>query len=122
LFSGSNANSEFTRTDQQGMVVVEVTPLNFGMPGDTLDFDVSLNTHSVDLSMDLAKLATLITDSGIIVQASLWDAPRGGHHVSGKLVFPTIVNGVSVLDGAAKLTLQIRDLDAPMRIFEWNLQ
>ncbi len=54
-----------TRTDEQGAVVVEVIPLNLDNPGQTLDFQVSLNTHSIDLSMDLATLATLTTDTGV---------------------------------------------------------
>jgi len=54
-----------TRTDQQGAVVVEVTPLDLDQPGQTLDFQVSMNTHSVDLSMDLGALATLATDTGL---------------------------------------------------------
>jgi hypothetical protein len=78
-----------TRMDQQGAIIMEVTPLNLGTPAETLDFDVVLNTHSVDLSMDLATLSTLTTDTGITIQATLWDAPRGGHHVEGKLIFPS---------------------------------
>jgi hypothetical protein len=54
LFPGSSGGNELTRLDEQGMVTVEVTPLNLGMPGETLVFEVSMNTHSVDLSMDLA--------------------------------------------------------------------
>jgi len=122
LFPNSNAGNELTRMDQQGMVIVEVTPMNFGMPGDSIIFEVSMNTHSVDLSMDLAKLSTLSTDTGRVIQAVSWDAPIGGHHVSGELVFPALVDGVSVFDGAAKFTLQIKDVDAPMRTFEWSLQ
>jgi len=122
LFPSSNAGNEQTRMDQQGMVTVEVTPMNFGMLGDTIIFEVAMNTHSVDLSMDLAQLSTLTTDAGRVIQALSWDAPRGGHHVSGKLVFPALVDGVSIFDGTAKFTLQIKDVDAQLRIFEWDLQ
>ena len=122
LFPGSNAGNELTRTDQQGMVVVELTPLNLGMPGDTLEFDVSLNTHSVDLSMDLAQLSTLTTDTGVIIHALRWDAPRGGHHVSGKLIFPAVKDGVAILNGVTSFTLQIRNVDADLRTFEWQLK
>ncbi len=112
---------DLVRVDQQGMVVVEVTPLNLKDASDTLDFDVAMNTHSVDLSMNLATLATITTDMGASLQASSWDAPGGGHHVSGKLTFPTVKDGKSILDGATKLTLTILDVDAPSRIFEWQL-
>jgi len=68
--SSSPSNDSATRTDQQGAVVMEVIPLNLGAPADTLDFDITMNTHSVDLSMDLATLATLTTDTGVTVQAT----------------------------------------------------
>lgn len=109
-------------TDQQGAVTVKVTPLNLDSASNTLDFDVVLDTHSVDLSMDLAALATLTTDAGVSVQATLWDAPRGGHHVEGKLIFPAAKDGKSILDGASKLTLTILNLDAPSRVFDWSLR
>lgn len=113
--------ADFTRTDAQGMVELAVSPANLFNPGDTLDFEISMNTHSVDLSMDLAALATLTTDTGKTAQALKWDGPRGGHHVSGKLVFPAKVNGNALLDGAKRLTLTIKDIDAPERAFVWEL-
>jgi hypothetical protein len=122
LFPNMGSNVELTRMDQQGAVIMEVTPLNLGTPAETLDFDVVLNTHSVDLGMDLAALSTLTTDTGIKVEATSWDAPRGGHHVSGKLVFPAMQDGKSVLEGSKKITLTILNLEAPSRIFEWELK
>ena len=110
------------RTDEQGAVVVEVTPLNLEAPADTLEFDIAMNTHSVDLSMDLATLSTLSTDTGITVQAAKWDATPGGHHVSGKLIFPATSSGKSILDGTSKLTLTIVNVDAASRAFEWELK
>ncbi len=118
------AATDLKRTDGQGMVTVEVTPLNLDNAADTvtLDFDVAMNTHSVDLSMDLAQLATLTTDTGVSVQATKWEATPGGHHVSGKLTFPATLDGKGVLEGASKLTLTIVNLDAPSRVFEWQLK
>ena len=110
------------RTDGQGAIIFEVTPLNLNAPADTLEFNIALTTHSIDLSMDLATLATLTTDTGLTVQATLWDAPRGGHHVAGKLIFPSTVDGKPFLDGATKLTLTIVNVDAPSRVFEWGVQ
>lgn len=112
---------DLTRSDQQGAVTVNVTPLNLENPSDQLEFDVALETHSVDLSMDLATLATLTTDTGITVQAATWDAPRGGHHVEGKLLFPATKDGKAILENASKLTLTITDVDAPSRVFEWPI-
>ncbi|MDP2777951.1 MAG: hypothetical protein Q8O48_09950 [Anaerolineales bacterium] len=113
---------DLTRSDQQGAVTVEVTPLNLDDPSEQIEFDVVLDTHSVDLSMDLATLATLTTDTGATVQATVWDAPRGGHHVAGKLIFPATQESKSILDGATMLTLTIVNVDAPSRIFEWELK
>lgn len=116
------SNDSTTRTDQQGAIIIEITPLNLDAPTDTLEFDVVLTTHSIDLSMDLAPLSTLTTDTGVSVDATLWDAPLGGHHVEGKLIFPATKEGKLILDGATKLTLTIAKVDAPTRIFEWKLK
>jgi hypothetical protein len=110
-----------TRIDEQGMVVVEVTPLNLSNPGDALAFEVALNTHSVDLSMDLAELSTLNTGNGKSLTASLWEAPRDGHHVSGTLYFPALLEGQPVLKGAGEIQLVIEDLDVPERTFTWEV-
>lgn len=110
-----------TQVDEQGAVVLEITPLNLNAQDNTLEFEVALNTHSVDLGMDLALLATLTTDAGISLNAVKWDAPRGGHHVSGKLIFPSTADGNSVLEGANWIKLQIRNVDAELREFEWNM-
>ncbi len=109
------------RTDTQGMVSVDVTPINLTDPGDSLDFEVSLNTHSVNLNMDVASLASLNTDNGNTVKGIAWDGGSGGHHVSGKLSFPASIGGKSILDGATTLTLTIKNIDAPERVFTWSL-
>jgi len=119
--SGTDSG-ELVRTDEQGAVVFQVTPLSLSTPADTLDFDIAMNTHSVDLSMDLATLSTLSTDTGVTMQATKWEAPGGGHHVDGKLIFPATQNGKSILEGASKLTLTIVKVDAASRVFEWELK
>ena len=113
---------DLVRVDQQGAVSVEVTPPELSEVSEELEFEVALNTHSVDLSMDLATLSTLSTDTGLEVAATQWNAPRGGHHVSGTLSFPASQNGKSILAGARRVTLTIRDLDASTRTFAWDLR
>lgn len=108
------------RIDQQGAVEIAMVPVNLNNPQDTLDFEVSLNTHSVDLSMDLAVLTSLRTDSGLEVKASAWNGPLGGHHVSGILSFPSTLYGEGVLEGAQVLELTVINLDAPERVFIWE--
>jgi hypothetical protein len=120
--SASLSNDFAMRTDQQGAIIFEITPLNLDAPTDTLEFDVVMDTHSIDLSIDLATLSTLTTDTGVSVDATLWDAPLGGHHVEGKLIFPAAKDSKSILEGATKLTLTILNVDAPTRIFEWELK
>ena len=122
LFPNAGKSEELMRKDEQGAVVFVVTPLNLGTPADTLEFDVSMNTHSVDLSMDLAQLSTLATDTGVSITPVKWDATPGGHHVSGTLIFPAMQDSKSIVDGASKLTLTIINVDAASRVFEWELK
>ena len=110
-----------TQEDDQGAVSVAVTPLNLNSPGETLDFEIAMNTHSVDLSIDLAENAAIITDTGLVVTPIIWNAPQGGHHVSGDLIFPATIDGQSVMEGVAQLTLTIRDVDVAERDFVWEL-
>lgn len=117
----SSAASLETVVDEQGAVAVSITPLNIDQGGATLDFEVALNTHSVDLSMDLSPLASLTSDTGAAVAATTWNAPRGGHHVSGVLSFPAAADGVALLEGATRITLTLENVDAPARTFVWNL-
>jgi hypothetical protein len=111
-----------TLTDDQGAVEVAVTQINLNDPSETLDFEVALNTHSVDLGMDLAQNAFLTTDTGLTVSAVKWDAPSGGHHVSGVLNFPVSLGDQGVLEGVEQVTLTIRNVDVPERVFTWKIQ
>jgi hypothetical protein len=114
--------TDLARRDDQGAVEVMIQPRNLMAPaGDLLEFDVFMNTHSVDLSMDLAKLATLETDLGVRVAAGFWSG-GSGHHVQGVLAFPGAdASGNRVLDGARLITLRIEGVDAPVREFQWEL-
>jgi hypothetical protein len=109
------------KSDAQGAVEVTVTPLFDTGSTSSLDFKVSLNTHSVDLVFDLAMLAELKTDTGVILQPVKWDAPSGGHHVEGVLSFPAQVDGKPVLAGAGQIILTVKEVDATLRTFTWDL-
>lgn len=65
-------------------------------------------------------IGILTTDTGISVDATLWDAPRAGHHVEGTLIFPATKDGKPILEGATKIKLTIINVDVPSRIFEWD--
>ncbi len=115
------AGSDLTRSDDQGSVTFAITPLNLSAPGETIDFDVSMNTHSVDLGWDLAAQSVLRTDKGLEVQGLEW--PGGsGHHVSGVLSYPAkTADGQPLLEGASTVTLIIREAGVPERSFAWSL-
>ena len=119
--SPPTGENELARVDDQGEVSVRIVPLNLTDPVESLEFTVVLDTHSIDLSMDLAALSTLTTDLGVSVEASQWDAPRGGHHVEGILSFPASSGEQELLAGVSRLWLTIRDVDVPDRTFEWPL-
>lgn len=105
-------------------VQVTVTPGPLHDPAlATLDFHVTLSTHSVDLSQDLATLATLRLPSGVEVPALAWDGPTGGHHVKGTLSFPKLDSaGAPLLPAAGTLALIIRGVgDLPERVFVLEL-
>jgi len=120
--SAGSPSQELARSDAQGAVEVIVSPSSWTREAEgTLEFEVSMETHSVELSMDLAKLATLRTDTGLTLQALDWSG-GGGHHVTGVLRFPSSTpDGQPLLDGAGLLILTILDLDAPSRAFQWEI-
>lgn len=120
--TSSQQSSVLEQKDTQGAVVVTVTPVNLDNPGETLDFKVSMKTHSVELDMDLPSLSTLSTDTGVTLPGSAWNGPKGGHHVEGTLSFPAQKDGRSLLEGAKVITLKIQNVDAPERVFSWDVQ
>lgn len=109
-----------TLEDSQGAVSVLITPINLSRPSNSVSFDVALNTHSVELNMNLADLATLTSDSGLELPAASWDAPLGGHHATGTLTFETGSAESAALEQSTEIILVIRDLDAPERVFVWT--
>jgi hypothetical protein len=114
-------SDDLARSDGQGAVEIVIQPRNELSPVDgLLEFDVSMNTHSVDLSMDLADLSTLETDLGLHVTAGWWSGGTG-HHVQGVLTFPAQDEaGRMILDGARTITLRIEGVDAAVREFRWK--
>ena len=119
--SNTQPSADLSRSDSQGAVEFTVTPLNLAAPAETLEFEVVMDTHSVDLAWDLAAQSVLKTDTGLEVQGQSW--PVGsGHHYEGTLTFPAkTADGQALLDGAKSLTLTIRDTDVSERVFVWEL-
>ena len=76
------------RSSSERGVTVKVSAKSVGQPGNPWEFAVVLDTHSADLSDDLAQSATLTTDDGRTFKPTGWlGAPPGGHHREGVLVF-----------------------------------
>lgn len=82
---GSSAASRgTTRTSEGGQVTVVV---DWAGPASRAVFDVTLDTHSVDLdALDLSD-AVLRNDRADTLSAQPWTAPKGGHHREGTLRF-----------------------------------
>lgn len=115
-------SQNLSRVDRQGAVEVAVTPIDSGDGSErVIRFEVLMNTHSVDLSMDLARLSTLATDLGMRLDAESWTG-ESGHHVRGQLDFPLYApDGTPLIGDAQEIILTIRDVDAPERVFVWQV-
>ncbi len=108
-----------TQTNAGGAVEIQVKWL--ADKNDSLVFDVSMNTHSVDLDKyDLKQLTVLHDSQGNEYQPLSWNSAAGGHHRSGKLVFT--VPG-SLNEGGTKfLHMVIRNVaGVGERSLEWDL-
>lgn len=84
-------------------------------------FAVALDTHAVDLDgVDLGALALLRVDGREVAPLG-WDAPKGGHHRSGRLTFPATVDGTPTIGpGSTSVELIVRNVaGVPERVFRW---
>lgn len=104
------------QTDDQKRVKVKVTPqeIRFNEP---VRFEITFDTHSVDLSFDPAEIAILEFGHGVLVRPDKWDGTAaGGHHRSGLIIFKSIPKDTNTLK------LILRDVaGVPERTFTWDL-
>jgi hypothetical protein len=119
----ANLSAGATQTNEAGQVTIAATLQSSGAP---LAFDVTMNTHAVDLDgYDLKQLAVLRIDSRREVRPASWEAPRGGHHRSGTLTFPAAgADGTPMIAaGTHTIELIIRNVaGVPERSFRWTLE
>jgi hypothetical protein len=107
-----------TKKDTANGVTVAVTPANLAAGAKTWDFSIVLDTHSQDLSDDLAQSAVLLDDRGNRFKPLAWDgAGPGGHHRKGVLKF----NAVEPQPQALELRIT-RPGEAKPRVFRWSLR
>lgn len=86
-----NGSSLETKESSEGPVTVAVAPQSLDSSSSTWNFDISLNTHSEELNVDLVIVSELIDDQGKSYKPISWEgAPPGGHHRSGVLKFDPI--------------------------------
>ncbi len=104
-----------TKTDNQASVNIVVTPFDLGRESTEWKFNVSMNTHSVELGEDLTQSAVLIGDDGKEYKPVKWEGSPGGHHREGVLSF------ASIIPYPQYLTLQIKNIGGVERSFSWTL-
>lgn len=113
--SNLTVNKFQTLSEDQANVTVEITPKELGADKEKNIFEVIFNTHSVELDFDFDKTITLEDDLGNTYTALEWTGNRGGHHVSGDIIFPGLDNN------AKEITLKIIDIADVARSFKWEL-
>lgn len=117
VWSQTNPSFNAERSSSDRGVTVKVTLKSVAQPGSPWEFAVVLDTHSADLSDDLAQSATLTTADGRTFKPTGWlGAPPGGHHREGVLVFDL----PAPRPDAIELRIDRPGESAP-RIFIWQL-
>lgn len=103
-----------TQEDSQGEVIVKVKPISLSSK-ENIKFEVTFNTHTVELDKDLKDISVLIDNKGNEYKPISWTGETGGHHLSGDLIFSPISKDTK----SVKLT--IKGIDNIDRVFEWEL-
>lgn len=103
-----------TKTNSEGNVSVMVTPTYQS----DWSFEITLNTHSVDINEDLAQVSTLTDENGNEYKPIEWRGdPPGGHHRKGVLSFGEITSRPQSI---TLFISQVGGIDE--RKFEWRTQ
>lgn len=115
ILSGTvGVNTYQAQTKSFGAVDVEVIPEPL-LVGQEAVFNVSLNTHSVELDYDYIQIANVTDDQGNSYRALAWDGGRSGHHLKGKLSFEALKEGIE------SIVLTISGIDNQTRSFAWRI-
>ncbi|HEY4524695.1 MAG TPA: hypothetical protein VJL36_03015 [Candidatus Paceibacterota bacterium] len=103
-----------TQTNSEGSISVQVTPK---LTSETV-FEITLDTHSEELLVDLVPAATLEDETGKEYKPKRWAGdPPGGHHREGMLIFNQIAPPPKILQ------LTIRQIvGVPERRFKWTIK
>ncbi|MBI4009213.1 hypothetical protein HY357_03200 [Candidatus Roizmanbacteria bacterium] len=105
-----------SQENEGGNVTVTVQPEVLGI-GQKPTFKLEFNTHSVDLSFDIAKQSFLTDDKGKRLEGSTWNgSPPGGHHREGTLTFNTALTETKYVEFIMKDIAGVSK-----RKFKWEL-
>jgi len=105
-----------SQTSGGGGVTVKVTPKDLAADAPRWQFELVFDTHSVELNHDVVSIAALIDAAGRSHVPLAWDGdPPGGHHRKGVLSFKP-------LGAVDEITLRIREVGVPERMFRWSLK
>lgn len=104
------------QVNEEANVSIEVTP-KVVEKGKDPQFQITFNTHSVDLAFDVTKVIVLVDDKGNNYTDSSWNgSDPGGHHRNGTLSFN------KPLADAKYIELIIKDVaGVSERKFKWNI-
>lgn len=103
------------KINEEGEVQVMVEPQGSFSPGSTLDFKITLETHSVELSQDLLEVSKLAIDGKDVYSPIAWEgSPAGGHHRNGTLKFSPVKSSFQTIE------LQIMGIGGVDRTFRWE--
>ncbi len=116
LMTPAQAASLPMKENNEGTVMVSVTPQNLSKTADAWRFAVQFNTHVTPITQDMAAVASLSGDKGAGERPTAWEGdPPGGHHRRGVLVFKPINPSPTTL------ILHIREVGGVAdRTFTWN--
>jgi hypothetical protein len=101
-----------TKTIEAGEVTVEIDPVT--IDDDGASFEITFDTHTVELDTDVARESTLEVDGETWSGASWKGDPPSGHHREGTLTFEP----AGAATGTARLV--IGGLDEPVEA-SWDL-
>jgi hypothetical protein len=112
--------------DQGGAVTVEARYLDPTDSAASLQFEIKLDTHSASLDQhDLAQLAILRNDQGVVVKPTSFEKKGSGHHLQNILIFPVkdAAGELVIGEGAKTVELVLRHIDGvPQRTPRWEVQ
>ncbi len=105
------------QTLQIGEVTIIATPKRLVF-NEKPTFNLQFDTHSIELTFDIAGLSSLVDDKGKRLTGAIWEgSPPGGHHRSGELFFPDPLQQTDNIELVIEQVLN----DQEAR-FKWNLK